>query len=159
MWISCWIPGIPMTFSLYFHAGLQCDGYIKLQDIPLRSVCVELLPLTCISLRVNHVIVSQSSLYCTYKSGDSEIKRNPWLWTSFIWWNSPDNNGKVCGCSSVRFVFHVLRLLPIWFAQQNLCCISKSKMKHQQESIWKLDLSWLGMVIGRACLLIPYLNT
>ena len=34
------------------------------------------------------------------------------------------------------FVFHVLQLLPIKFTQQNLCCISKSIMKHMQ----KLDL-------------------
>jgi hypothetical protein len=30
----------------------------------------------------------------------------------------------------IRLIFHVLRLLPTKFTQQNLCCISKSTMKH-----------------------------
>ena len=44
-------------------------------------------------------------------------------------------------------VFHVLQLLLVTFAQQNLCCISKSMMKH----LWKLDkkieplLIWLWL--------------
>ena len=31
------------------------------------------------------------------------------------------------------FLFHVLQRLVIKFTQQNLCCISKSTMKHMQE--------------------------
>ena len=38
--------------------------------------------------------------------------------------------------------FHVLHFLPIRFTQQNLCYISKSRMKHQQISDGKLDLPW-----------------
>ena len=33
----------------------------------------------------------------------------------------------------IRFVFHVLQLLPIRFTEQNLCCIGKSTMKYQQK--------------------------
>jgi hypothetical protein len=40
----------------------------------------------------------------------------------------------------IWFVFHVLQLLLIRFIQQNSCCISKSTMKHLQNTDWKLDL-------------------
>ena len=40
---------------------------------------------------------------------------------------------------AIRFRFDtLLQLLPIRFTQQNLCCIRKSTMEHQQQS----DLSW-----------------
>ena len=34
----------------------------------------------------------------------------------------------------IWFIFNVLRLLSIRFTQPNLCCISKSMMKHEQKS-------------------------
>ena len=33
----------------------------------------------------------------------------------------------------IRFLFHVLHILPIRFTEQNLSCIRKSTMKHMQE--------------------------
>jgi len=53
--------------------------------------------------------------------------------------------------------FHVLQLLLIMLTQteQKLCCTSKSNMERQQH--WTSPES--VMVIGRACLLIPKLNT
>ena len=45
----------------------------------------------------------------------------------------------LCGCYWVWF-FHVSQLLPIECAQRNVCCNSKSTMKHQQKLDWMLDL-------------------
>ena len=48
---------------------------------------------------------------------------------------------EVCVCEGVNcFYFHVLWHLPIWFTQQNLWCISKSTMDHQQKSDSESDL-------------------
>ena len=44
----------------------------------------------------------------------------------------------------IQFVIHVHQLLPVRFTQQNLYCISKFTLKHQQKSNWKLDLSWFS---------------
>ena len=48
-------------------------------------------------------------------------------------------------------LFHVLHLVPIGFTRPDLCCISKSTMKHLQKSDCKLDLPWQS-----ACLLTHY---
>ena len=47
--------------------------------------------------------------------------------------------GKVCGIYSI--FFQVLQLLSVRFTQQNLCCISKSTMKHHQKLYRNLDFS------------------
>ena len=41
----------------------------------------------------------------------------------------------------IRFMFHVLQLLPIKFTRENLCCISTSTMQHPQVLDKKLDFS------------------
>ena len=40
----------------------------------------------------------------------------------------------------IQFVYHVLQLLLIRIRERNLCCISKSTMKHQSNLNRKLDL-------------------
>ena len=56
----------------------------------------------------------------------------------------------------IRFVCLVLYLLWIRFMSSNLCCISKSMMKHQPKPDWKSDFRWLVMdMIRGACLLLP----
>ena len=57
----------------------------------------------------------------------------------------------------VQFVFHVLKLLLIVFTQRNLCCISKSTMKHQQYS--EIGLTMIVVIIGSGCLLIAPFKT
>ena len=51
--------------------------------------------------------------------------------------------------------FYVLRLLPIGFTQQNLCCIGKSMMKRHKNRIgkWGSNLDNIVMDIGSAFLL------
>ena len=39
----------------------------------------------------------------------------------------------------IWFVVHVLQLLPIWFTQHSVRCISKSTMEH-----WQKQLCWLS---------------
>jgi hypothetical protein len=49
------------------------------------------------------------------------------------------NSTDVCGCYLVQF-FNLLQLLPISLTHQNVGCIRKSTMKHEQNLDWKLDL-------------------
>ena len=51
-------------------------------------------------------------------------------------------NGVMSYVGGIQFFVRVLQLLLIRFTPQNLFCISKSMMKHQQKLDWKLDPSW-----------------
>jgi hypothetical protein len=54
----------------------------------------------------------------------------------------PSHMIRCVGCYSVRFS---CSLNFYWsFTQPNLCCISKSTMKHQRKLVWKLDLRWFS---------------
>ena len=65
---------------------------------------------------------------------------------------------KACGCHLVCFMSSNFNRL--YLTQQNLCCISKSSMKHlQKNQIGNWTCPYLSMVIGSACLLISYLDT
>ena len=63
------------------------------------------------------------------------------LWFQMRIESLPDGSNirYVHGCH-LAWIFHVLQRLPIRVTRWDLCCISKSTMKHRQKSDWKSDL-------------------
>ena len=59
---------------------------------------------------------------------------------------------------AIHFVFHVLNFCQSDLQNRNLCCSSKSMMKHRQNLDWIWTFPNLVMVIGCACLLITLSN-
>ena len=62
------------------------------------------------------------------------------IWTPFWVQKRTQLGGTDLRCVGVlQFVFNILQLLSIRFTQRNLCCFSKSMMKHMQKLDWKWD--------------------
>ena len=72
--------------------------------------------------RVSSIEVFLLILFTHCLKGGEDAKVDVPNLVSYLKWAS-----KVCGCYAIRL--HVLQLLPIRFAQQEFCCISKSRIK------------------------------
>ena len=55
----------------------------------------------------------------------------------------------------IWFILHVLQPLPLKVMQQNLHCISKSTMEHQQNYGLKIEPPLIQVMIIGKCILIP----
>jgi hypothetical protein len=68
-----------------------------------------------------------------------------------------DSLVRVCGWFLIPFSCSPLELLLIRYSREIIwCCKSKSTMKHQQKSDWKLDLPWVNCDCRKNCMFVDF---
>ena len=114
---------------------------------------VHILGLLCVYLSIFLWCVNTRSCCSHHKTGFYKPVWNKWSHGSGIELLRTWQCRRFVGV--IKFVFHVLQLLPIIFTKQNYCCTSKPIVKHKQIHVEYQTSHYLVMVIGNACLLMP----